>query len=193
MDAFSHIARDQNRNELYKQYLEKLYNYLTKKGDYNSLEDITKKLDSVGDGYFGSKTNLSKNLKDFIKKLEENDKETWLKFLVHLPECDWSPEHGGVKEYYKMFKEISAFKNDALIKIDYGSGFVDIELKDLEEIMKKHNSCTMDCDKYILVLPLKSLEDINVLWAGNGTRYQDKDGKWVSQGPRNYNKKPKKD
>jgi len=171
-DALTDIARDETRGKLISEYLDCLLTYLKKptKKNHRQVMKSAQQADDIPRGYFGSPTNLSKQLDDELEKLKQGDKTMWARFLAGFKETS-----SGI---YKEFKQLSPFSNKLLIKIDYGMGFSTIKTEGFEEQAHRHlreqDYKAYDCDKYLLSLPIsggdleKLFRSSDIIWLGCG-------------------------
>ncbi|MEM4153009.1 MAG: hypothetical protein QXK80_02760 [Candidatus Pacearchaeota archaeon] len=159
-DALTDINRDQERNEKYEIFLENLIKYLKNpiKINYEDLENAAKDVDSVGRGYWGSKTNIASKLEEKVKKLLNKDKEEWCKLLLQT--------YGTY--LYEKFKAVSPFKEKTLLFTEEHSIYpegIDIRIEGLtkavkEKIKDKKPKEYFYTPKYILIIPTDNLEKI---------------------------------
>jgi hypothetical protein len=170
-DALTDIARDESRGRSYTGFLNNLLEYLKSPSEelYGAVEELAKRTDRIPGGYFGGSTSLSSGLKEFIDQLREGSREAWARFLFGL-----DPVYE--KQLYSEFKSVSPFAEDALLRVDYGMGFVNFGLEDLERMIhnkiKERNWVTHDCDKYLIIIKREGLEE----------RFSEADVMWVRCG-----------
>lgn len=184
-DALSDIATDERRTRNYDTLLENLLNYLKEPSDesHQQIVEAAKNTDSVGQGFWGGRTDFSNGLEERLQKLREGDKTVWAKTLVEVSTNN--------NRMYPKFKQLSPFKDQVLLFIDYGCGH-HARAKILEfgedEIAKKiqdENFMTHDCDKYILALPIS--EDI----INQGNVFHIRSGYYPQKPPRDKKGNPK--
>lgn len=166
----SDLLKDKRRNNYYIEYLEAIIKFIkivqkTGEQDKKLLDNIieaAKRIDSVSCGYYTGQTNLSRDIKEIIEKLINQDKEAWAKLLA--PICSQS---SGYYYIYQELKSLSPFDNKMLLYVDYGRGFVSIsgEIKELiDKAIRKKEWKTYDCDEYLLAMPLPPTEDMEITW-----------------------------
>lgn len=162
-DGLTDVSRDQERGRQYSIYTESLLNYLKNKSkvNYKKLIKDAENVDGVRGGYFGSRTNILGRLEEHVKKLTEGDERAWAILLnKYRP---WDPN-------YQALKEMSPFKEKTLALVDYGVGFVNIDIKGFEDkvsdVLRKKNLKTYDCDDYMLILPKldELVENSRIIW-----------------------------
>jgi len=166
-DGLTDIARDQRRGIEHVSYLGCLLDYLKNpsEANYIKIEKASEATDDVPRGYFGGRTKLTKGLKERVEKLKQGDKREWARLL-------WVFIDSG--KLYREFKEISPFKGKLLLKVDYGRGFVNIKSEELDEILRKRDFKTYDCDDYLIAVDVsEDSEKIDVEWARCGISGQD--------------------
>lgn len=162
-DALTDIARDQERNERYRIFLETLANYLKDpvEKNYDLLKKAAEDVDEVRGGYWSGRTKIASNLKERTENLLNKNIEEWSKLLDSV--------YG--TEFYKKFRSISPFKNKTLIFIEehraYSEGkdiriefFANMIEEKIKEIRPKESFYS---PKYVLILPFnlkKTLEEI---------------------------------
>lgn len=165
-DAFTDMARDNERARNFDAYLKSVKEYLENPTTENLAKalEAAENMDSVRGGYWSGKTNLRKNAEASLAELRANDKKAWTKFLAMLLEN----EHPMLQE----FKSMSPFKDKMLIFVDYGCGFVHLkgELQSMldQYIRQNKNLRIYDGDKYLVALPMPDLEKTEVEWVHCG-------------------------
>lgn len=100
-----------------------------------------------------------------LAALVNQDRDAWAKFLFGLG--DDLPE----------FKALSPFKDQMIILVDYGCGFVQFFGPDLtsliDRIIESKNMLTYDADDYLVLLPEIKPEDCDVIWVNCGISGKD--------------------
>ncbi len=84
-DAFTDIARDEQRARNYNEYIESLFGYITGTITKEELVIQAQKVDSVPRGFWNGGTNLAseKNIAR-AQKLRDQDNQTWISFLATM-------------------------------------------------------------------------------------------------------------
>ena len=87
-DAGTDIARDQERCELVELFNYRLIDFLEvpNNNTYFKLRHSAKEVDSVGKGYWSSKTNLLSKVNIGITKLSQGDVSLWDQLLTSIKE-----------------------------------------------------------------------------------------------------------
>lgn len=157
-------------------YLKLLNSYLEKpsKGKYNALDKGAFDPDSIPAKYYSQREDSRISLKDKTDKLLKKDKREWARLLTSIYDSEYSHYGGSI---YSDLKAKSPFAGKTLLFIDYGSGFVKMDLENLHGLagkkLRKDNYKTYDCDDYVLALPGdKSLEKLidkaEIIWTRCG-------------------------
>lgn len=175
-DGSSDIAHDAERGRLYDRYLYMVSKYLKQLTEttFQEAVDAAKDCDALkGFGYFSGETSVSMGIENMLNKLREGDKAVWTEILAQAMEN--SP-------VFRELKELSPFKDKLFLYVDYrGRNFVSIsgEMEKFvaEIIKKKKNWKTYDSDKYAVIMPKPSIDDVEILWL--------RCGKSEINGPRN--------
>lgn len=163
-DALTDLARDQRREVAYGNFIEYVLEFLRKPTAVNRKKVVTtaEQCDDIPRGYWGSRTNLSKQLNETLESLLSGDRKTWVRLLRTVD--------NGTKIYNDL-KSISPLNNEIFIGVKYGIGFVNLdkpnELQNqIDNHLRNNDLCVYDADLYVIVLePIKIKE---VIWLGNG-------------------------
>ena len=192
-DGSTDIARDQRRGALFQGFIEYLIKTLKKiriEGIQSEtvtvmireLEEKAKETDAVGTGYFGGRTNLVQNLKDWVSGLAENDSQVWARLLASM-----FPRHlDFINPKYVELKRISPFNGKRIMLINYGLGFVMVYVDhkirasvDYDRLIDERGWRTRDGDKYLLGISGSKSKGFQteIIWLGSGVfdpegRYQ---------------------
>jgi hypothetical protein len=162
-DGLTDVARDQRRGRCYDEYLESIRVFLGDPTDENRQKALlgAKNTDAVPSGYFGGRTELESKAEALLADLQGGDKSAWAKFLFSLKDS----------RDFRIFKEISPWKDQLLIAVDYGCGFVHFH-GDIEPFMRSiingKDMRTYDADDYLVVLPKIAVEETEVFWVRCG-------------------------
>ena len=118
--------------------------------------------DCVPHGYWGNRTDFSKNIEKELELLQNSDKNAWAKFLFNLKD-----EHD-----FKEFKSLSPFADKFVVAVNYGCGFVNLH-GDIVPFVDSliHNRLgwkTYDCDQYVLVLDKPNEGAVDGFWVRCG-------------------------
>ncbi len=164
-DAFTHLAKDQRREENINRYLRGLIALLENDLPIEELEKLAKKASGGGYGFFSGPVDFYSN--DFgeeIKKLKSGNKKIWMKLIFKLWKTD----------YLSYLHYLSPWKKDTLVYVDYGYGFLKtfdtspdtgkVSVGEVEEMIRKKDWIINDCDKYLIII---SEEKQKVHWMEN--------------------------
>lgn len=167
-DAFSDIARDEERAEYFNQYLYKVKTYVLNptEDNFKVAIEAAKEVDSVGRGYWGGRTDLASDIEDHLKGLVSDDtaikEKKWAKLLALTFDN---------RRRFNELKNLSPFADKMIVRVDYGSGFVRIKgFEWFEEffygVIRNQGMKTYDCDKYLVIMPPIDIkpEDIKAIW-----------------------------
>jgi hypothetical protein len=115
-DALTDIARDGQRAAAYNSYLDALKAYLKDPSEelLKTVVSMAAKTDAVSGGFWGSSTELKKNLRARIKRLQSGDRDEWAK-LLHEERCGVT----GVNDKFKELLALSPFAGSSLLCANY--------------------------------------------------------------------------
>lgn len=183
-DAMTDIARDQARGALFQGFIEYLIKTIKKIRTeglqsetvtvmMGELEEKAKETDAVGTGYFGGRTNLAQNFKDWVSGLAENDSQVWARLLASM----FPRKLDFVNPRYTQLKRISPFNGKKMMLIDYGMGFVMVYVDhkrrasvDYDRLIDERGWRTRDGDTYLLCISGSKSEGFQteIIWLGSG-------------------------
>lgn len=164
-DALTDLARDERRLAARDSFEEGLITYLTEPNETNWSEviDRAKWTDGIPGGYWNSQTRLSEGIEELLEKLSSADRTAWAQLLKGLMERR--------STNYKRMKVLSPFKDQLLVIVDYGMGFVNLK-GDLDSLFLRiidgQNLRTYDCDTYLVALPQPEENEAEVIWVECG-------------------------
>lgn len=165
-DALTDTARDERRAEAFGKYLKAVEDYLLKPNgkNLNLIIKAAEKTDSIKRGYFGSQTSLGQDIKERMEKLKNNDKQEWAKFLSSIIDRSYC---------FSEFKKLSPFKDKLVLHAHYGYGWGpdikgDVQKLVTRIIAKKKNWKTHDCDYYLVIMDMPSVESADAIWLDCG-------------------------
>jgi len=155
-DALTDISRDQRRIESFENYLLVLLDYLKNPININLKRIIqaAQEVDNIGNGYWGVKTNLSKNLKKRLKLLLAHDEKEWLVLLNSIDS----------NSLRKQFKNLSPFKNKIIINVSYNYGFgtVNFQSNDIVEFLNIIGDKD-DKNEYFIIIPKSGFKSRKIM------------------------------
>jgi len=142
------------------QYLEAIREYLAAPDDRNrqAVVDAAEETDQVRGGYFSGGTMLSDKVDSLLEGLKNGDKSTWVRFLSSFRE----DEHD-----FAIMKNLSPFKGQMIIIVDYGCGFVKLQgdiHPFLDSLIEGKDMRIYDADKYFVTLPFLDATKMQVSW-----------------------------
>lgn len=162
-DGITDSYRDQSRAEEYEKFLGRLADYLENPNEEKLavLKLAGEQTDRIPRGLMSGQTDISSRMENLLAKLFENDERVWGKLLLNA--------HGDFpeKSFYRL-KKLSPFRDQILLEVDYGIGFVTLR-GDFQELIDKtintaHNMKIYDGDKYLVVIPADVLKEAKVVW-----------------------------
>lgn len=176
-DAFTDIARDEDRAANYLDYLTKVAEYLNNstKENCERVKSAAQNTDSVKRGYWNGRTGLSSGLDELLERLKQGDKTEWARLL-------WTVEP--YNSIYQELSNLSPFKGQVLLKVDYGVGFVDVGKEGLDGVIEGAGFKAGDCDDYIISISPEVLKQMEIVWVRCGMS--------KVKGPRDSKGRPKK-
>lgn len=165
-DAFTDIARDEQRARNFACFLTALQNWLvdSSKENYKKVIEAAKSTDAVRRGYWGGQTSISVNIKERLKKLKNGNKVEWAIVLSWIIDGHWR-EFQELKKF-SPFNEKLIFivdYNEKLIFIvDYDGAFMNVHAEPaapfklsnwlVNRIIEAQNFKICDSDRYLIAL-----------------------------------------
>lgn len=182
-DAMTDISRDRQRYSTFVDLTENLAEYLKDPNEtnFNSVIKTCKEMDEIPSGYFGGTTSYATYIEKQLTLLKDKDRQAWIQILHKTYNTP----------YHQRLKNLSPFKDQIMIIINYGRGFANIEgeiQSVFDKIIYDEKYKAYDCDKYAVFIPKNSFENAEVEWYDcgilgvNGPRtYDENQKKWIVQ------------
>ncbi len=156
-DGMTDAYKDADDYEWFVQYLKEILRWLQDPTDSRHERVFSKRGLPTVRSIFGQEM-TPKDLSSIDAKLLAGDKVLWAKLLTVIPDSE--------KELFKGLKELSPFKDQIFIFVNYGRGFVNFEGETeiyFKSLIKEKGWRTYDCDKYAVLLP-KTEVPPEVIW-----------------------------
>ncbi len=111
-DANTAIARDGKRSDAIAAYFDVFLRYLKGGASTQELRSAAEESDAVRGGW-GNATNFSSETHTVLEEqMLQDDRDAWLQFMLKLMD----------PERFHQFKDISPFRDKALLKVKYSAG-----------------------------------------------------------------------
>jgi hypothetical protein len=152
-DALTDIARDQWREEEYKEYLRFFIDYLEKpnKKKFKKLLEAAESTDSVPRGYWKGRTALADKLQSNIDLLNKRDAKAWATLMFKIKDLFWTGH-----PLYQKVKKMSPWQGKIVMLMNCGSGRqteISGELVEyFDDIVSGRGMCVDDGDVYLITM-----------------------------------------
>lgn len=162
-DALSEIARDQERNSAFQQYLLALCRWCEAGFSPEMRTEVIKAAedtDLVRGGYWGSSTNLLARIEKRLDLLAAGDLKQWGR-LIQASDDEWT------HDIRQRVLAASPFKDRAVGLIAYGHGFVRFHSDGFEALLskaiQKKGGTTFKGETHLIVMPQDIFDHIEVV------------------------------
>ena len=150
----SEMGRDREMEKCLNDFFSKLADYLEKPSqeEFDSLSKIAQETDSIREGYFNVRTNVSSKLQNTVDKLSSGDKTYWARFLFDA----YCRRNGEIEnEVYSRLKGLSPYAGKILFYNDYGDTFSNLDgtmefQSAIDDKIKSSGMKIYDADDYLI-------------------------------------------